>query len=349
MMTSKAWRVPPFLLLFVAACGSADRPESCTESPCPVVLVAGLFGSNLAVDAGSIYFTTSDSIMKAPVGGGSPTTLASAQKMTNSFTLDSENVYWTTYDKQLGGSTVSAVMKMPRDGGTPSTLASFTWTDTADAPTAGQEVVATSLRGLAVRASSVYFIALEAPGPAATPPYRPIREVLTVPSEGGAVSIVVSDLGDSIAVDEENVFGFRESPGSLSDLVKVPLDGGALMTLAESTKIVPADITVDTTHVYWSTIGATAGSSTISSVPLEGGTPTKLAPGGNSGANIAIDATSVYYVQDDAIFKVPLEGGTPTILAANQEGAWAIAVDDTSVYWSKTTSDSPEIDKLTPK
>jgi hypothetical protein len=80
-----------------------------------------------------------------------------------------------------------------------------------------------------------------------------------------------------------------------------------------------------------------------------GGTPTALAsfPATGNPMNVAADATSLYWIQENSgypygqpgtglVAKVPLGGGTPTILAtlpADEGGPTGIAIDGTNVYY----------------
>jgi hypothetical protein len=75
--------------------------------------------------------------------------------------------------------------------------------------------------------------------------------------------------------------------------MKVPLAGGTPTTLA-SGQMMPLDLAVDATSVYWT--DSTGG--TVMKVPLAGGTPTTLASGQSSPDYIAVDGTSVYWTND---------------------------------------------------
>src|SRR5580704_311040 len=92
----------------VSACGGT-----------PVKLASGKSGAppGIAIDAESVYWTADKKVMKVPLGGGPPTTLASKQGVFTSIAVDDANVYSTTSGTEL-------VAMVALSGGSVVTLAS---------------------------------------------------------------------------------------------------------------------------------------------------------------------------------------------------------------------------------
>lgn len=90
----------------------------------------------LAVDDTDVYWTDpfAGNVMKAPKGGGAPTTISTGQQQATFLALDATNVYWQTG--------AGAIVKMPKTGGGLTAIAS------------GQ----TNVTGFAVDATNVYWV-----------------------------------------------------------------------------------------------------------------------------------------------------------------------------------------------
>jgi hypothetical protein len=345
-MTKALGRI--LLLLGVAAvapaCGGGSPADKCPSScdgtcsagHCLTTLASGLSAPGaLAVDGTSVYFAmggvptgSGPGIMvvpKVPTTAGSRSWIAEQEHQPWALAVDGTSVYWTT-DYPItwpGGGTVQSRLL---DGTSPATLSA-----SLDLP-----------RGLAIDATSVYWT--EGGGRVAKAPL------------GGAPPTVLAsglDFPGDIAVDATNVYWVeggtdgKPPPEGDTKLMMVPKAGGTPTTLATAGMLVSGgSLTVDATNVYWtiSVYQQVNGASVctlgkVLSVPIAGGAATTLTSGQNGPGAIAVDATSLYWINegskdDGAIMKIPKGGGAAITLAANLTDPSRIVVDDTAVYWT---------------
>ncbi len=154
--------------------------------------------------------------------------------------------------------------------------------------------------------------------------------IVRAPLAGGAAGALVpaSDLtqpfaAHGIAVDASYVYWV--SAGDPCTVGKVGLAGGTPITLAQVSGA-GFGLALDATSVYWTSSAA------VWSVPKGGGQAVQLATPGGQG--IAVDESNAYWTATDGtVDKVPIQGGPVTALARAQARPDAIAVDASSVYW----------------
>lgn len=218
-------------LLSVPLGGGATRTLATALSSEPASLPSIL---GLAVRGENAYGSAPGGIARVPLDGGAAVVLAALDSIAPGISLDSTSIYWIVYETMPQPSGPSGtVMKMPLGGGTPTTLASRQkW----------------PVR-IAVDATSVYWLS-STPSIFGDPNPGSDIAVLRMPLGGGAPETVVSGKGNvAMTIDEASIYWAQKNA-----VVKVPLAGGAITTLAEDPSE-PTAIAVDATSVYWLTAG----------------------------------------------------------------------------------------------
>ena len=301
--------------------GTSNDPANCGAcgNVCPAGRVAQTIALGIAVDGTNIYWTspTGSTVMKVPLAGGKPTTLASGQSSPSAIAVDATNVYWTNSN---GGT----VMTVPLGGGTPTALA------------LGQA----NPNAIAVDATNVYWT-----NKGTLKNNWGDGAVMKAPLAGGPSTPIASnqDTPAAIALDAGNVYWTNWGTTALGTVMKVPLAGGAPTTLATGRG--PEGIAVDAKNVYWMDDGLGA----LMQVPTAGGTATVLAhpesgisysTSRNYPSNgIAVDSANVYWTDPyvGAVMEAPLVGGNPTAIASGQSNPKAILVNSGSFYFATDT------------
>jgi hypothetical protein len=283
------------------ACGVRCNGD-CQSGRCVITLASGLQEVGcVAVDGASVYWVEGlpgpdfqGAVMKAPIDGGSVTTLASG----NGFpwpchiALDQTNVYW-------GGADAVGVRKVPLGGGAMTTIA-------ATGSAAG---------GLAVDATSAYFSS-------------DFDGVFKVPLAGGALEPVGVPGGVDLAIDSGHVYWAVRTGAQTTDLLFATLEGGANQPLASSLPQVQA-LAVDSTDVYVVEYGA----GQVQAIPITGGPTRTVTSDLFIPSVIALDDQNVYVSTVGSVARVPKTGGTSTVLAVDTN-IFSLAVDASSVYWT---------------
>jgi hypothetical protein len=234
----------------------------------PRVLATDTRPLELAVDATSIYWTDQQGlVLKAPLQGGSPVTLASSSGETVGIAVDSAAVYFTT-----AGTFDGLVGKVSIDGSGEQTLASgqgdpldvaisesrVFWSNDMPFSNPGSQQQGNVVASVPVDGGAISTIASGQQGASqvavdSTSVYwtTPRGELLKSPLDGGTPSTLGSAC-NAIAVDQSG--GYCAS-GTL--ITRVPLDGGAAVTIADFASsaygytIAAREIVVDETTVYW--------------------------------------------------------------------------------------------------
>lgn len=291
----------------------------------------------LVASASDLYFTASvvtanpgvansslgGSLMRVPLGGGSPTLVASAGQFVGRPVL-------TTTRLLAGARNTSgdAILSVPLAGGAPTTLVALGSGDSL-------------LSGLAADDSFVYFG--DSSGVEAFPlsPGSGTPSIVTLSTDspdGLGIEPPVPDGGGldaGLAVGPQLLFAL--SQGGVES-VPLPPQAGALATTAAPSAAGFVHFFVCGSNTCWLETGGT-----IKVINPANGAVTTLASlkGALSRADdIVFDGIDFYVTWSDAantrsLARIPAGGGCPTLVGTTSGGG-GIAVDDECVYWSSS-------------
>jgi hypothetical protein len=311
--------------------GSSPAPALCPNGkPRPVTVLAPVANgvAFVAVNGPDVYAATNPgssylqaAVMKVPIAGGPPVTLASGLRTLTALALDATNVYVTVWGSfMLSDPALDQVLRVPMAGGAAETLVP------------GQ----LSPQGVAVDSAYVYWGNRGAVS----------RMLLS----GGALEPLVSGtpFPVELAVEDANLYWVNidvSADASASvRVMKVPKAGGtptALVTVPENAS--GPRLTVAGAFAYWTSSvytpkngGRNAGVGNLNKVPVAGGPSIRLATDLVGPVGVAVDATHIYLVSqatspDAAVLRLPLDGGALEALAPGLSAA-DIALDATNVY-----------------
>ena len=310
------------------AVADADAAAPVEAGP-PIILSTGVTAPYaIAVNATDVYWTqdlggvVGPTLLKVPIAGGATTTLSTGSNG-YALALDSTHVYW---DQGL------PLLSMPLAGGATSTLiANFAGTSFGPIPVASGAVWGTQVNsgvwsipvtggtqtntfpqpygsaGCIADATSLYWLYLGAPAVIMKAPLTGgTPTTLVAPdADGGFNQQVAGTDYQNLAVDGANLYWTNVIDGTLR---KVPKNGGTPVVLANTVPAQgPDSIATDGESVYW----FTTGPNVLMKTPVGGGASVTVVSGTTvAGAQpgavtpiVAVDATSVYWLNAPNLYK----------------------------------------------
>lgn len=116
-------------------------------------------------------------------------------------------------------------------------------------------------------------------------------------------------------------------------LVRAPVAGGAIEVVAPAS--LTAAIVADDQNVYWTTLDQPG----VYRMPHSGGPPVEVAPfvANAGGQGLFIDATNLYWTDNQSLWSAPIAGGAPVLVSATPSG-WPGTLVDGHLFGTECTS-----------
>jgi hypothetical protein len=223
----------------------------------------------IASDGTDIFWVdyASGDVMTAGTDGSNPTPIVSGQSSPRDIAVDANNVYWTNWGD-------GTVWQAAKDGTHQHRLAS------------GLTLFGLGYLAVDAAGANVYFTD-RGNGTALNP-----GAIYVAPVGGTATATNSLQAGPGVAVDGTEVFFSSATPGNIMT-ASLPLSGTTPPTAIEHNRMSPNAMATDGTFIYWSQAVANGS---IDRASVSGGQVTPLAMQQNYPSCIAIDATSIYWI-----------------------------------------------------
>src|SRR5580704_10801675 len=292
-----------------------DGYASCTNpggNACETNVTSDALNCGACGVACGVGAACTDSVCGAPAV--QLTTLSQPLNQQGTLEVNADAVFWM--DNENGQ---SAILSVPIAGGAATTVAT--------------DVFCQGPHAFAVDSDNLYYVSNES----GTGSGQGGPGVVEVPLVGGPATVLVSNNNGGgncpvVAVDPTNVYALTQVAQvgpNVTELLDVPLAGGATTTLAMSSSYSPSELVITPTLAIVQ-VTDNSGPESYAAIPLAGGPPVPVAVSGNTpGASaFTADGTNIYTVGSSCpcddngnsysgpptgqVVMLPVDGGAPT-------------------------------------
>jgi hypothetical protein len=327
-------------------CGICERDclgAECHDGRCDPIQLSTDLAQGLAVDAGGIYWTTTDAVHSASRDGGDLRNISKPEQSAQGIVLAGGSAYWTVLgnayfpDNFTNPGLVRVASITDVDGSTPRTLYSGFI----------QKPLFELASGIAVDDRNVYWEMDDRSGTGSA--------FYKAPLAGGPPRRVFPDGGyiaraavQFLKAHAGHLFGAGGFVAALQGspvggyVVRMGTDDGSFQKVWQSDTIAGIDLDAYGDYVYFTGVDITqpeagapdAGSDSkfrLYRLPVNGTTAEELWTEG--GLGLAVDASGIYASTQHSLRHFALAGGAPTVMVEGQTPR-VIVTDDKAVYWA---------------